>query len=58
MSMALVIAKLITTIGLAVSNAGAFSTPVQPSVLLPTQAAAPAVVCNPAWGTIVLPICI
>jgi hypothetical protein len=29
-----------------------------PSVTLPDAASAPTVVCNPAWGTIVLPICV
>jgi hypothetical protein len=28
-----------------------------PSVSLPAQAQAPNIVCNPAWGTVVLPIC-
>ena len=53
--MGIVLAKLVTTIALAVSNA---PTVVQTAVSLPPQAAAPTVICNPAWGTIVLPICI
>jgi len=56
--MAMVIAKLVTTIVLAVSNSGTVSTAVHPRVAFPTSIAGLTVICNPAWGTIVLPICI
>jgi hypothetical protein len=58
MSMAMLFAKLVATIALAVSNSGTVSTAVQTRAMLPTHVAALTVVCNPAWGTIVLPICI
>ena len=56
--MAMLFAKLVATIALAVSNSGTVSTAVQTRAMLPTHVAALTVVCNPAWGTIVLPICI
>ena len=56
--MAMVFAKLVTTIALALSNSGTLSTAVHTPASLPTQIAGLTVVCNPAWGTIVLPICI
>jgi hypothetical protein len=59
MSMAVVFAKLIATIALAVSNSGALSTAVHTSrASAPAPIATLTVICNPAWGTIVLPICI
>jgi hypothetical protein len=58
MSMAMVLAQLVTSIVLVVSNSGTFSTADLPSVSLPTPIASMTVICNPAWGTIVLPICV
>jgi len=57
--MAMLFAKLVATIALAVSNSGAFSTAVHTNrASFPAPIAALTVICNPAWGTITLPICI
>jgi hypothetical protein len=57
--MAMVLAKLVTTIALAVSSAGTASPALHPRVSFPTPVAfSLTVICNPAWGTVVIPICV
>ena len=56
--MLMVLAKLLATLALAVSNSGTFSTAVQTRASLPTPIASMTVICNPAWGTVVIPICV
>jgi hypothetical protein len=52
-----VLAKLVVMAVLAVPSTGTLST-AHVRTTLPRQIMALTVVCNPAWGTIVLPICV